>query len=486
MISLNRSALFGRHDMHMALLITKREVRDSFRDWRIIIPIIILTLVFPALATFTARMLFNFTAQYGAELIGDRLIPFLLLIVGFFPMSFSLVIALETFVGEKERKSLEPLLSTPLTNTQLYVGKVLAAVIPPMATSYLGIIVYMIGLIFFANWTIPGELFVQILMLSSIQGIIMVAAAVIVSSQTTSVRAANLLASFIIIPMALLIQLEAIVLFWGNSEGLWWLILALIVTAFIFIRMGIKVFNREELLGQDIDNLRIGWSMRALRDRFAARSAVGRFPGIVGWYRQTFALIPSLGLPSGMLLIALLGSLLLGFYLAYKYPISIAGQGGLSGVDIVSNTSNLELLFSRLPITIFMQNLRVILIAAFLGIITFGVSDVLIFMLPWLIVGFLGGQLAISGENPILFFSTAILPHAIIEIPALLLAFASILRWHASIMTRPENGKISDNWLNLAADFGRVFVGLVIPLLLVAAFVEAYVTPKVILFAYGR
>ena len=31
---------------------------------------------------------------------------------------------------------------------------------------------------------------------------------------TTSVRAANLLASFIIIPMALLIQAEAMIMFW--------------------------------------------------------------------------------------------------------------------------------------------------------------------------------------------------------------------------------------------------------------------------------
>lgn len=49
------------------------------------------------------------------------------MVVGFFPASFSLVIALETFVGEKERKSLEPLLAAPLTNTQLYLGKMLAA-----------------------------------------------------------------------------------------------------------------------------------------------------------------------------------------------------------------------------------------------------------------------------------------------------------------------------------------------------------------------
>jgi hypothetical protein len=96
----------------MALIITRREVRDAFRDWRIIIPIVLLTLFFPLLMNFTAGRMLRFVSDYGAELVGTRLMPFLLLVVGFFPTSFSLVIALETFVGEKERRSLEPLLAT--------------------------------------------------------------------------------------------------------------------------------------------------------------------------------------------------------------------------------------------------------------------------------------------------------------------------------------------------------------------------------------
>ncbi len=486
MTSATVSPFFNRHDLSMALLITRREVRDSFRDWRIIIPIVLLTLVFPALATFTARLLFNFTAQFGAELIGDRLIPFLLLIVGFFPMSFSLVIALETFVGEKERKSLEPLLSTPITNRQLYVGKVMAALIPPMVTSYLGITVYIIGLALAASWQIPGQLFVQILLLTTVQGVIMVSAAVIVSSQTTSVRAANLLASFIIVPMALILQLEAIVLFWGNSAGLWWLILALVVTALIFIRMGIMIFNREDLLGQDIDTLRLNWSMRTVWERFTGRQEKSSYPGIIGWYSKLFSLIKPLSMPSGLLVIALAGGIFLGFLLAARYPVPAEAQAALTGDAIVANTGNLEFLFSRLPLSIVWQNVRVIILAAFLGIITLSVTDVLIFCLPWVVVGFLGGQLAISGESPLVFFTAAILPHAIIEIPALLLAFAALVRWHASIMTRSQEGTIGENWLNRSADFGRLFVGLVIPLLLIAALVEAYITPKVILLVYSR
>jgi ABC-type Na+ efflux pump permease subunit len=48
------------------------------------------------------------------------------MVVGFFPLSFSLVIALEVFVGEKEAQEPEPLLASPLSDGQLYFGKALA------------------------------------------------------------------------------------------------------------------------------------------------------------------------------------------------------------------------------------------------------------------------------------------------------------------------------------------------------------------------
>jgi uncharacterized membrane protein SpoIIM required for sporulation len=473
------------YDLRMTLLVTRREVRDSFRDWRIIFPIIILTLVFPALATFTARMLLRFTEQFGAELIGDRLIPFLLLIVGFFPMSFSLVIALETFVGEKERKSLEPLLATPLTNRQLYFGKVLASIIPPLMTSYLGIAVYLTGLIVAVGWNISSGLMTQILLISTIQGVIMVAAAVIVSSQTTSVRAANLLASFIIVPIALLLQFEAIVLFWGNSVGLWWLILALAITAAILVRMGVKIFNREELLGQDIDQLKLMWIWKLLWEKFAGRDADGRYPAPWTWYKRMLSAIPNLTQPSIVLLIALAGGLVLGAFLTRVYALPPELQFTIKDSDIATNIVNLREYSSQLPLVIFMQNTRIILIIAVLGIFTIGVTDVMIFMLPGVLIGYLGGLLLGAGQDPLKFVLATIVPHAIIELPALLIAAAAALRWHSSVLSPPPKSTISENWLNTAADFGRLVVGLVIPLLFLGALVEAFITPIIVIWAYG-
>ena len=81
-----------RQTLSNALIITRREVRDSFRDWRIITPIIILTFGFPFVAQFLAGKFLGFVSDYGAQIVGERTIPFLLMIVGFFGTAYGPVL----------------------------------------------------------------------------------------------------------------------------------------------------------------------------------------------------------------------------------------------------------------------------------------------------------------------------------------------------------------------------------------------------------
>ena len=252
------------------------------RDWRIIAPIIILTLFFPYLMNFAAERAVGFVQDFGADLIGERLIPFLLMVVGFFPISVSMVIALESFAGEKERGSIEPLLSSPLKDWQLYVGKLIAVMLPPLLASYVGIAVYLWSVYRSVDWVAPNDLLIQILVLTFVQALVMVSGAVIISTQTTSVRAANLLSSFIIIPVALLIQWESLIMFWGRYDALWWVVVAELIIAGLLIRTGISHFNREELLGRELDVLNFRWMWQTLKDEF-----VGEATSIVSWYTKT-------------------------------------------------------------------------------------------------------------------------------------------------------------------------------------------------------
>lgn len=73
-------------------------------------------------------------------MLGYLLAPMFLI----FPLMFSTVIAAESFAGERERKTMEALLYTPATDQELFMGKVLAALLPAMLltwSSFLGYIV---------------------------------------------------------------------------------------------------------------------------------------------------------------------------------------------------------------------------------------------------------------------------------------------------------------------------------------------------------
>jgi uncharacterized membrane protein SpoIIM required for sporulation len=466
-----------------ALIITRREVRDQFRDWRIIVPVVILTLFFPLLMNFTAGQAVGFVERYGAPVIGERLIPFLLMIVGFFPISVSLVIALESFVGEKERHSLEPLLSSPLTDTQLYIGKTVAAMLPPLFASYLGITVYLVALGITIGWYPNLSLLAQIITLTTIQAMVMVAGAVVISAQTTSVRAANLLASFIIIPMAMLVQGESLIMFWGQYDVLWWVIFGLLVVTFVLIRMGVRLFNREELLGRDIDeiNLRAGW-------RTFAAAFRGQGRGLGRWYlTQVGPTAGRLAWPAGFVALALVAALVIGYQYAavYRLPLVTNGLGGVAA-NFNANLAQLGFVSAGGAAWVFFTNVRAILIATALGIFSFGVLGIVLLMLPLGLVGFFAGQVALIGLSPLQFFAAFILPHGIFEITAAILQGAAILKLGGSLIAPPQGKTLGEGWLMALADWAKISLGLVAPLLLAGAIMEVFVTPLVVTAMLSR
>ncbi len=488
-----------RKPVRLVLTLVRREIRDTLRDWRMVIPILVLTLLFPALMSFVADTALNWVTKYGASIVGDRLMPFLLMVVGFFPISFSLVIALETFVGEKERNSLEPLLATPLSDAQLYLGKTLAAMIPPLLAAYLGIAVYLVGLYFFEGWLPSLSLLALILLLTTAEGLVMVSGAVVVSSQTTSVRAANLLASFIIVPMAFLMQGEAVIMFYANYGVLWWIVLFLVVVDAVLIRMGIHMFNRESLLGREIDELNVPYLWRTFWSHMRWRAwPFGlddeKLPPWLRWIGAIGGLyryrVPAILRRSWLAVVAVVVGLglsaLVGFNFAARYPL----PAQVLQLDRVSPE-----MFSELPAIdwlpsftvwgVLTNNVRALVGATLLAIFSFGTLAIALLMAPMAIIFFSVLQVAQSGYSPLLFFSAFVLPHGVLELPAAIIATALAVRLGAAFMSPPEGMTVGEGWLRALAEFVTVFIALVLPILALAAVVEVHVTPAVVVWAFG-
>lgn len=457
--------------------IARREMRDQLRDWRVIFPIAGLTLLFPFLMNFTARTALNFVAKYGATLVADRLSPFLLMIVGFFPISVSLVIALDIFVGEKERGSIEPLLNTPVEDWQLYLGKLVSSTIPPLVSSYIGMAVYILGLVI-THVTLPEPaVMVQLVALTTVQAVAMVAGAVIVSSQTTSARAANLLASFIVIPAALLIQGESMVLFWGDYSTLWWVVIGMIVMTILLVRVGLAHFRREELLGREIDILNIRWGWQMFRHQFTGGAVT-----FGQWYRGVLVSVKELRTPMLILIVVLIAAVGVGFQQVERFPVPMQDLNlSTLGKNFGEMTEIWPLLDFKPVMSLFWQNLRVLLLALPLGLISFGVIGVLPAFASLAVVGYLMGVLQAAGITPWAFMLGFIIPHGIFEIPALVIATAAILHLGAAMATFDPVKSVSEVLLQLLAEWSKIMVGVVIPLLLIAAMVEAWITPRIAL-----
>lgn len=459
-----------------AWIVARREIRDQLRDWRIITPIIILTLLFPILMEIAAKRAVSFVNRYGAYLIADRLIPFLLLVVGFFPISISLVIALESFAGERERRSLEPLLATPLTDGQLYLGKMLASMLAPLMGAFFGIFVYLIVLIIEIGWEVPLLLIVQVVLLTTAQALVMVSGAVVISSQATSVRSANLLASFVIIPVAMLVIGESMIMFWANYNALWLILAALIILATILSRMGLHLFNREYLLGREIDSLNLKWAGQHFWETFIRGAK-----SIPDWYHTLFKrTIPQLKYSMLLMAVALTSAFFIGSNMASKFilPKDVLQLKNLDS-NLMSQLADLGIVGTRGWLWVFWNNVRATGLATLLGIFSFGIAAVILLMIPIGIIGYFSGNVILAGQDVMLFLGGLVFPHAVVEVPAAILCGAVVLNIGLAMISPSKGCTLGESFVSALAEWARVVVGLILPLLMIAAAIEVFITPRI-------
>jgi uncharacterized membrane protein SpoIIM required for sporulation len=363
----------------------------------------------------------------------------------------------------------------------LYLGKTLAALIPPVLASYLGIAVYLGSLFLTINYRPPLVLVLQTILLTTAEALIMVSIAVIVSSQTTSVRAANLLAGFIILSMALLVQGEAIIMFWANYATLWFVLMALIVCDLILVRINLRQSWRSfkgYLLDPPVADL----------THMDASGTGGLKSHLARFYRHDlYQLLRLNRAPLIVVLLGLMGAAFIGWQYAVRHPlpVEVFKLEGISretfeqfqGAGFLPTFSTWEILSN---------NVRSLLAAGLLAVLSFGSIAIMLLMAPIAIVGFLGVQMTMAGYNPLVFTAAFILPHGIFELPAAIIATATALRLGASVISPPPGMTVSQSWLQALAHFIKMFVLVVLPLLIVAALIEVHITPQIMIAVYGN
>ena len=462
-------------------LVAGRELKDQFRDWRVLTPMIILVFCFPVLMNEFAKQTVDFLNQYNANLILERLVPFSIMIIGFFPITISLVVALEAFVGEKERGTIEPMLSAPLDNWQLYFGKLLVGVVTPLVASYLSIAFYLVMISRQQLVMPPFITMLQLILLTTAHATLMVSAAIVISVQSTSVKAANLLASFIVIPVAILMQGEAVMLFWGNDQVLWLAIAGVMIISLLLIRVGIAHFQREYLLGREIDSFNLRWMWRTFwTDFFGGARSLGE------WYRNVL-MIALRRITPALLAVALIAgvSLWMGYdWIMVNIPAAISRTSPENLQKLTDRVTEMPDLSGfqeniNAPF-LFMNNTRAVALIFFAGLFSFSVLGVLLYMVNIGIIGGLFALFQLLGIQAWPIFLAGVVPHGVFEIPALMIGCAVVLYMGVSIVTPQTGRSMGEVILELLADWMKIFIGLVVPLLAIAAMIEAYITPALL------
>ena len=440
--------IWPKLERRKAALVAGRDLRDAVSELRLILAMVGLTLAIPIGAGSGVHALAAFG---GGTAVVNRLSLVGAFFVVFIPASFSLVLALESFVGERERTTLEVLLSTPLREAEIYAGKVVAVLAVSLTLCYGGLIVYCLvafpGLGYF-----PLGILLALALSTICQVAAMVAGAVIVSLNARTMRAANVMASFIILPMSVVLQVEAALILLGRAEFLWCFALLMTVVAVVLLRMGFNGFSREALLARDA-----GLRHPLRRAMGVVRASFGERPAFLPllWMRRFPLLIAAIGFPVGALAGFLAGSSN-AIPAAVVRPVLSSLVRSAGGGGAVEET-----------LAIFAHNLLAFVLVALLAVITLGLSGFLLTFAPGFLLGFAA---ALSSWTIAL---TGIVPNGLVEVPAAIIAGGLVIQIGATAMHMDARGGWTARVLAALADYVRALRWLV-PALAVAAVLEVW------------
>jgi ABC-2 type transport system permease protein len=174
-----------------------------------------------------------------------------LILAGYLPTT----LASYSLVGEKVEKSLEPLLATPTTDSEILLGKGFAAFVPPVAGILAGSAVFMtlmdvvtrgkLGYYFFPNWNAAIVFFVMV----PLAALLSVEWNVFISSRVSDIRIAQQFGVFVVIPLAgvyILGELNIVDL--GITNNLLIIAAIFFVIDVVLFYVARATFRREEIL----------------------------------------------------------------------------------------------------------------------------------------------------------------------------------------------------------------------------------------------
>jgi ABC-2 type transport system permease protein len=266
---------------HKAWLVFKKDWLEIKRNWQVLLPIIILPLIFAvvfpvvisAISTAPAEQMDS--GDFGtlisimpadvqaqiAQMTPNQVLVYVMSLYFFapifliIPIMASSVLGSDSFAGERERKTIEALLATPISDSELLLGKILVSFIPAMIVTVVSFAVYTV----IVDVTTVG-LFNGMLLLPNLTWLIMILGVaptlalcsigltVIISAKVKGFKEAQQISVLLLLPVLGLVfaQISGVLVLGPAILAL--LIGVLAAVDIVVFYVGIKIFRREEIL----------------------------------------------------------------------------------------------------------------------------------------------------------------------------------------------------------------------------------------------
>ncbi len=169
------------------------------------------------------------------------------------PLFIPLTIASYSIIGEKQLRTLEPLLASPIRTWELLLAKSLASSIPGILVSWLSfaafvvVAMFSVSMVVVQNITRPSWI-VSFGLVVPLFALLAVGTGVIASSRTNDPRAAQQLGAIVILPIAGLLFAQVFGLI---RLDVWYVLLLALIVGLVDLGMlwlAVRLFDRESIL----------------------------------------------------------------------------------------------------------------------------------------------------------------------------------------------------------------------------------------------
>src|SRR2546423_8161021 len=169
------------------------------------------------------------------------------------PITGAMALAAHAVVGEKQSRTLEPLLATPVTTFELLASKVFGALIPTLAISLAGLALYAGGIIAFAAPGVASAMasmrtLLLVALVTPAAALVSLQSAILISSRVNDPRTAQQFGVLIIIPLTAILVAQFTGALWLSASALGLLGLGLLAAWAMLTLVSVALFDRESIL----------------------------------------------------------------------------------------------------------------------------------------------------------------------------------------------------------------------------------------------